>query len=176
MLLVPITVAPAAYGYGAFAAVDIPAGVVLWRDGGPDDPTVVRLTHANALAAEAAGVPVRRWATQDLDGTWLLAVDGSQFFNHHPDDAPDANTATCWSCGCVYSTRPIPAGTELRCDYRVDDAAAAEKLPAELSAGHPGIPALACPQCPPARSTVTPATRPDAATPALRTNRDDPGR
>lgn len=147
VLAVPIQVRVSKYGYGAYAASDIPAGALLWWVDGDSDPTVIRLSDTGAAAANDSGIPVRRWATQEPDGTWLLSVDGSQFFNHCSDDDPAANTATCQLCGCVYSTVDICTGTELRCDYRVGDVAVNEKLEPAVSAGRPTVSQVPCPLC-----------------------------
>lgn len=145
--MVPIYVRPGRYGFGAFAATSVEAGTVIWQDCGPEDPTVVRLSRESGLRIHENGLPVRKWATAEIDGTWLLAVDGSQFFNHRSDDSPEADTSTCPDCGCVYATRHIASGSELMCDYRVDDYAVHEKLDHSLATGRPRPSTHPCPIC-----------------------------
>ena len=147
MLHTPLLVRPSEYGHGTFAATPIPAGTLIWT-GEPDDPTVLSLSQDQVTMMELIRFPARRWATKNADGTWLLAIDGSQFMNHRADADPDANTVTCRACGAVSAVRDISEGEEVRCDYTVDDHAVADKVDGLVLLG--GADAVPCanPGCP----------------------------
>lgn len=147
MLHVAIRVQPSEYGSGTFAAEPIPAGALIWNQP-VGDPTVLLLTRAQARAADSAGVPVLRWAPADPDGTYRLAVDGSQFMNHKDPADPGANTITCPACGAVTASRDIGPGEQIYCDYTADDADVAIKVAGLVPPkSRPRHPACADPDC-----------------------------
>lgn len=128
----PINVRSSVHGHGTYAAAFIPAGTLIWShdpDSAELDPTVLTFTDEQAAVVAANGLPVHRWATRSRNGTWALAVDGSQFMNHRTQTDPDRNTVICEGCGSVIAVRDIPVGEEIRCDYEVDDTGVGEKIP-----------------------------------------------
>ncbi|HMO63866.1 MAG TPA: SET domain-containing protein [Verrucomicrobiota bacterium] len=136
MLLIPVRVAPSPIeGNGLFTVAPVPAGTPVWRFQAGFDQAFAPEVVA-ALAAPAREY-LRRYAwIRREDGRAILSGDHACFMNH----SGTPNTGVPPGAGEPETTialRDLAAGEELTCDYRVFDAAAAEKL-GELPAGVSG--------------------------------------
>lgn len=115
MLRIPTYVAPSSIaGVGLFAATDLPAGTIIWEY---TEGVDWRLT-ADELAAIPEGF--RSWLThylyRDEAGFYVLCGDNAKYMNH-------ADEPNCDDSGQVHTVtlRPVRAGEELTCDYRLFD-------------------------------------------------------
>ena len=110
MLLIETYVANSPiHGRGVFAAEDVEAGAVLWREGAellysPEDFKRLSPFERNFIAV---------WGWKDKrDGLHHLPLDNDRFINH--SDEP--NTAFN-DDGSMIAARPINRGDEILCNY-----------------------------------------------------------
>ena len=115
MLCVPTYVArsPIA-GMGVFAAVDLPARKVIWEFTESVDWRIPPDVFDHF--PEPYRSKLRHYLYQDASGVYVLCGDNAKFMNHC--DEPN-----CDDSGAEFTVtvRPIRAGEELTCDYRLFD-------------------------------------------------------
>lgn len=115
MLRVPTYVAPSAIaGVGLFAATDLPAGAVIWEftDGIDWKISPEELSRFPDPFQEK----LRHYLYLEESGLYVLCGDNAKYMNHSEDP-------NCDDAGSEYTIarRPIAAGEELTCDYRLFD-------------------------------------------------------
>ncbi|HET9948260.1 MAG TPA: SET domain-containing protein [Longimicrobiales bacterium] len=115
MLRVPTYVAPSPIaGVGLFAATDLPKGCIIWEYVEGVD---WRISPAELmLFPEPFQSRLRHYLYLEESGLYVLCGDNAKFMNH--SDLPN-----CDDSGGEYTItrRPIAAGEELTCDYRLFD-------------------------------------------------------
>jgi SET domain-containing protein len=115
MLRVPTYVAPSLIaGVGLFAAIDIPAGRVIWEF---TEGVDWRITPTELLLfPEPFQSRLRHYLYQEDSGLYVLCGDNAKYMNHSGDP-------NCDDTGAEYTIarRSISAGEELTCDYRLFD-------------------------------------------------------
>ena len=114
MFLIRTRLAPSAiHGIGAFADEPAEAGQAIWRfEPGLDQ--VVSLERAAALPpAFQAYLATYAYLSPAFSGCYVLSCDHAKFMNHSetPNTAIDGEVTR--------AARPIAAGEELTCDYRL---------------------------------------------------------
>ncbi len=115
MLRIPTYVAPSPIaGMGLYSATDLAAGTVIWEYTPGVDWQIP--PHVLARFPEPYGSWLRHYLYLDESGMYVLCGDNAKFMNHADDpscdDSGDAHTVT---------RRPVVAGEELTCDYRLFD-------------------------------------------------------
>lgn len=115
MLRVPTYVAPSSIaGVGLFAAVDLPAGQVIWEFTEGVDWRIP--PHDLDRFPEPYRSRLRHYLYRDETGIFVLCGDNAKFMNHEDepncDDSSQLHTVT---------RRAVRAGEELTCDYRQFD-------------------------------------------------------
>jgi SET domain-containing protein len=115
MLRVPTYVAPSPIaGVGLFVAVNLPAGQVIWEfSEGVDWRIAPRELEAFPEPFQSR---LRHYLYQEDSGIYVLCGDNAKYMNHSEDP-------NCDDAGGEYTVarRPIMAGEELTCDYRLFD-------------------------------------------------------
>ena len=111
MLSVPTYLAPSRIsGMGLFAAKDLPAGTRIWAFSEGVD---WRLSQEELESfPEPYRGRLRHYVYRDVAGFYVLCGDNAKFMNHDPDpNCSDADPTF------TITLRPIPAGSELTCNY-----------------------------------------------------------
>lgn len=126
MILIPVRVGPSPiHGLGLFVSEAVGRGTPVWRfDAGFD-----REFSPEQVAAFPPSVQAHiRWFgwINRANGRWVLSGDHACFMNH----AFPPNTGARAGEEYTVTLADLAVGTELTCDYRAFDGAAAEKLQA----------------------------------------------
>lgn len=115
MLRVPTYVAPSSIaGVGLFAGVSLPTGAVVWQY---DEGVDWRISSEDLERfPEPYGAWLRPYLYREPSGVYVLCGDNAKFMNH-------ADEPNCDDDGEIFTIalRPIAAGEELTCDYRLFD-------------------------------------------------------
>ncbi len=115
MLHIPTYVAPSRIaGMGLFTAEDLEPGTVIWEYNHGVDWKIT--PEELEQFPEPYLSWLRHYLYRDDSGIYVLCGDNAKFMNH--DDDPN-----CDDSGPLYTVtrRPIEAGEELTCDYRLFD-------------------------------------------------------
>ena len=118
MLRIPTFVAPSRIaGVGLYSGVDLEPGTVIWEYTEGVDWRM-RPEELDAFP-EPFRSRFRHYLYLDESGLYVLCGDNAKYMNH--DDDPN-----CDDSGEIHTVaiRPIRAGEELTCDYRLFDAEA----------------------------------------------------
>lgn len=125
MLLIPTyTARSAIHGIGVFAAVDIPAGTIIWRMHPDVD------WHISPKDLKRFPQPYRerldRYSYLSEEGEYIFCGDNAKYMNHSSD--PNCDDSGMYTV----AKRNIAAGEELTCDYTTFDSKSAADHPTSV--------------------------------------------